>query len=233
MRGHDRGRSAGSPTTPGELQQRAHGQADDVEVVALDPAHQRRAAALDRVAPRPPLPLAGGQIPAQQPRRRAGGTRPWSPPPPYRTRPRAIRQTPLRTRRVAAAQRGQHLRRMGRVARACRRSSRPSATIVSTPSTGGPSGPRRRRPRPPCDRRSRARPRRGGPLLELLAPRARGPRRHPDLVQDARRCGEREARISLAAGRSGGSSGKNSPTSRAADSGASEPWTMFWPTASA
>ena len=78
------------------------------------------------------------------------------------------------------------------------------------------------------------------PLLELV-----DPIRHDDLERDAelledrpplrRARGENEAagHADHRAAPRPQSSGKNSPTSRAADSGASEPWTMFWPTSSA
>src|SRR5689334_4027982 len=49
-----------------ELRKPSHRQADDIEVVALDPCHEHSAAALDRVAAGPSAPLLGGQIPVQQ-----------------------------------------------------------------------------------------------------------------------------------------------------------------------
>src|SRR5579884_3712647 len=49
-----------------QLEQRGHRQPDDVEVVALDPGHERRAVALDGVAARPLAPLAAGQIPVDE-----------------------------------------------------------------------------------------------------------------------------------------------------------------------
>ena len=51
-------------------------QADDVEVVALDPRDERRAGALDRVAARAALPLAGGDVPVELRRRSPGGSGP-------------------------------------------------------------------------------------------------------------------------------------------------------------
>src|SRR3954451_9446912 len=49
-----------------EVDERRDGQGDQVEVVALDALDQRRAAALDRVAPGAALPLAEGQVPVDR-----------------------------------------------------------------------------------------------------------------------------------------------------------------------
>src|SRR4051794_34482880 len=42
------------------------GQADHIEIVAVDPGHQDAAATLDRVAPGPALPLPRGQVPVDR-----------------------------------------------------------------------------------------------------------------------------------------------------------------------
>ncbi len=44
------------------------GKTDDVQVVALDPAHEPRAAALDRIGACAALPFAGGQVVVDLPR---------------------------------------------------------------------------------------------------------------------------------------------------------------------
>ena len=49
-----------------QVQQPRQRQADDVEVVALDPRDERRAAALDGVAAGAALPLAGGDVPVER-----------------------------------------------------------------------------------------------------------------------------------------------------------------------
>src|SRR4051812_10982020 len=47
----------------GEAEQLRDGEPDDVPEVAVDGLDERGAAALDRVRPRAPLPLAGGDVP--------------------------------------------------------------------------------------------------------------------------------------------------------------------------
>src|SRR3954467_7758663 len=49
-----------------QVQQAADGQADDVEIVALEPSHQGSAGALDRVAPRALTPLPRPQVPVDE-----------------------------------------------------------------------------------------------------------------------------------------------------------------------
>src|SRR5450755_2274640 len=49
-----------------QLEQCGHREADDVEVIALDPGHQGRTASLDRVAPGALAPFAAVEIPVEQ-----------------------------------------------------------------------------------------------------------------------------------------------------------------------
>ena len=130
-----------------ELEQRRHRQSDDVPVVALDRLHQRRPAALDRVAAGPPPPLAVARYQSRSRRRAARKRtrvrrRAWSSSPPVRS---AI---PLQTSCVAAGERAQHARGLVPVGRlavdpAVERRRRVGAQH------------RRPRPRAPCAARSR------------------------------------------------------------------------------
>ena len=212
-----------SAPTAEQLHERRDRQPDDVQIVALDRA--RRAA-----APRPWIAYAAGAV---APLARCPGTSRSAAsssarnldqrrrPPRVRVRPASIRHTPLITacggprapRSVSRA--SARVRRLA-VDPAAERDDRVDAEHDRVGRAA------RRRPTP-CDRRSRSRPRPAAP--------ARAPRRRPAATSNVtpRRAQDR-APLRRARGEDQARSGKNSATSRAADCGESEPWTMFWPT---
>ena len=220
-----------------QLQQRRHRQPDDVEVVALDPGHQRRPAALDRVAPGPLAPLPGREVPVERRGVERRGTRRASSPTPCAPSPSShdgdAADTTSCARPDSRASVAARLRRVGRLAvdrprRARRRCRRRAPRRRS----GGCAVRRSRTARGACGERVlEPATRRPASRSPSAAPRRRSPRR-----RRRRRAarGSPAAAASAMRGRGGVTRlGKKIAASRAADSSESEPWTMFWPTSSA
>ena len=212
-----------------EVEQRGHRQPHHVEIVALDPRHERGPAPLDRVCAGAALPLPRAHVcvdrrAVQRPELhhglRGGGADPVS-----------IDEADAADDHVArAAERGEHLGGVLGIA-GLAEDLRPQAHHGVDARDGQLRG--RRSPRP-CDRRSPAPPRRRAPRRARARPGS-GPRTPPRSARGWRVAAVRPTRGSGSRRRQPAAlvqarSPKNSPTSRSADSGASEPWTMFWPT---
>ena len=219
----NQGRSGARPCRWGEVrdevEQAREREPDDVEVVALDARDERGAAALDGVAAGAALPLAGLRrtSPASAGVGGAevdlgdldggGGDLAVAGEGDRRRRPGGVR--PARRARYSRA---------WAASRGLPRMSPSTATSVSAPST------------------SVARHRQRLAARVLLGD---GDRVAVRLLLDVRRRGRRRRRRAARGSRAAGgdadasaqSSGKNRPASRTPDSGESEPWTMFWPTA--
>ena len=201
-------------------------------IVALDPpppAPRRGPGSRSRPPARAIRRWPGTSRSAPRP---APGTRPRCWPPRSAARAVLDQAHPADHRVAAAGQRAQHRSRASLASAGLPYSRAPRLTSVSTP-----EDQRRRHPRGDG----------GGLAVGVLErdlvrrARRRAPRRPgtstanstPSCSRIARRWGEREARTSALTPTRCDSqprSGKNSATSRAADSGESEPWTMFWPT---
>ena len=140
----------------------------------------------------------------------------------------AVRAPPLSIRQIppiTACRRPDSARSVERAApgrAACRRSARPPTTIVSTPSTGSPG--RSLATAAALRRAFATATSSGGPSSSSSTSGHDDRELDPQQLEDRSPLGRargQDQRHAL---------GKNSATSRAADSGESEPWTMFWPT---
>ncbi len=204
-------------------------QPDDVEVVAVDPRHERRTAALDRVAAGAALATrrsATYQSTSQSVERREGHVG-------RRGRRGSTVAVRVGQRNAADAPSCVRPERRRRTAAAAAASARLAADLAvehddrvdAEDDLALAAAAGRQRLAPRVLQRDRRR------LARLAPPRRRraaASNATPSCSRIARRCGGAARR-----GPALSSSGKNSATSRAADSFESEPWTMFWPTSSA
>ena len=206
-----------------QVEQPRQRQPDDVEVVALDPRHQRGARALDRVAAGAALPLAGARRTSRACAASSGaevhrgdldrGRR--------RSRRRGRARSPPTTSCVRPARRATYSRACA-ASRGLPRMSPSSATIgVGAERRASPGDRERLAARVLLGHRARV-----AVASPPRRPRAGRRTAMPTCSRIARRCGERAI-----GERSGQARGRTAPPRAAPDSGESEPWTMFWPTA--